>query len=132
MFQSSQVDKTDHEHLNRKDDEQVVLNINEFIYGVKMKDILTSVEGLKDRFGARMMRSRLTGSGAEVIFVIKDFLAETKQITGVPLANEKDMSVQCAVDAFGEYVSLSLKNISGAGIMGMPGSGKSGSPKQFS
>lgn len=128
------LDKNDSEiyeiDLDRQED-QVVLNINEFIYGVKVKDIISSVEGLKDRFGARLVRSRKVDNKIEVIFVIKDFLASTKQITGIPLVEEKDMRVQCAVDAFGNYVSLSIKNISGAGIMGMPGSGKSGSPKQF-
>lgn len=128
------LDKNDSEiyeiDLDRQED-QVVLNINEFIYGVKVKDIISAVEGLKDRFGARLVRSRKIDNKIEVIFIIKDFLSSTKQITGIPLAEEKNMRVQCAVDAFGQYVSLEIKNISGAGIMGIPGSGKSGSPKQF-
>lgn len=112
--------------------DEAVFKINDNIYGKNTNDIVRAVEGYKERYNAKRIRSQKFGEGkAEILFIIKDFLAETKEIKKIPEVSLQNMEVVCAVDAFGNDISINFKDISGTGIMGVPGSGKSGSPNTF-
>ena len=112
--------------------DEAVFKVNDNIYGKNTNDIVRAVEGYKERYNAKRIRSQKFGEGkAEIMFIIKDFLAETKEVKKIPEVSLQKMEVVCAVDAFGNDISINFKDISGTGIMGVPGSGKSGSPNTF-
>lgn len=112
--------------------DEAVFKINDDIYGKNTNDIVRAVEGYKERYNAKRIRSQKFGEGkAEIMFIVKDFLAETKEVKKIPEVSLQKMEVVCAVDAFGNDISINFKDISGTGIMGVPGSGKSGSPNTF-
>lgn len=109
-----------------------VFKLNEDIYGKNTQSIVKSVEGFKERFGAKVIRTTKKDNGkTEILFVIKDFLDEGKMFEGIPTLNLDDISIPSAVDPFGNDFYIRFAEVAGAVIMGQPGSGKTASALVF-
>lgn len=108
-----------------KTNDQVSLDIKEPLPGITSERIMSTISGFKERFNATTVRSENLGNGkVRVDFIIRDFLDDGKTINKFPELDLKDMSIPCAVDAFGNEVRIKFKECSGMVVAGIPGSGK--------
>lgn len=99
--------------------------LGEHIRGVPTQNLVNSVKGYKDRFDAKVIRVVKQANGnTEIKFIIRDFLDETTTIDRLLPVNVQDMSVACAVDAYGNDISLPFESTPGCVMSGIPGSGK--------
>lgn len=127
----SETDATLYKALLTRQDDQVVLTINEGVRGKTPEDIIRAVSDYKTRWGARTVRSKIDGDKIEINFVIKDYLDEGKTIDYIPVLDEQKMSVVCATDAFGNPTTITFENTAGMVIAGIPGSGKTAGATSF-
>lgn len=115
-----------------EDDERAVFYLERGIAGVSPERLANTLDDFKWDFGAeRTSRVFEQDGGLVFTFWKVDPLDEVIQLDDVPAIDLEDMSVPCAVDEFGETVSLTFKDNSGVVFGGTPGSGKTAGMTSF-
>lgn len=115
-----------------KSPEEYTLVFDETIHGVNSSEIVSKTDRLKERYNARIVRPYYRTNGlVNVSFIIKDYLDEGKMIDYMPEFDPKTMTVDFAIDAFGEDVSIMFDSVPGWLVSGVPGSGKTAGVTTF-
>lgn len=113
-------------------DDRVEFNLRTPIPNVPSQTIIEKAKLYKDRFSAKTVRVQQLGGGAlQITWITREALDEVKTIHRPAPFDAAKMSVECAVNAFGEPFALKFRETSGALIAGMAGSGKTAGVSSF-